>query len=74
MGHKRVWLAGGGSLAGQALALDRVDEVLVTIAPTAVGAGAALFDGAGLAGRRFRLADCAASGRDAARLRWVRER
>jgi dihydrofolate reductase len=30
-GHERVWLAGGGDLAGQALAVGRVDEVIVTI-------------------------------------------
>ena len=73
-GHERVWLAGGGSVAGQALALDRVDEVIVTVAPTAVGAGPALFDAANLPVRRFRLVDCRALGGDAALLRWVRER
>jgi len=71
-GHQRVWLAGGGSIAGQALALDRVDEVVVTIAPVAVGAGPALFDVEGLPSRRFHLAECSALGGDAARLRWVR--
>src|SRR6185369_8271901 len=73
-GHKRVWLAGGGSVAGQALALDRIDEVIATVAPTALGAGPALFDAAALPQRRFRLAECAAIGGDAARLRWIRER
>lgn len=73
-GHARVWLAGGGSVAGQALALDRVDEVIVTIAPTAVGAGPALFDAAGLPLRRFRLAECRPLPGDAAILRWVRDR
>ena len=54
-GHARVWLAGGGSVAGQALALDRLDEVIVTIAPTALGAGPALFDGPALPQRRSRV-------------------
>ncbi len=73
-GHKRVWLAGGGSVAGQALALDRIDEVIATVAPTAVGAGPTLFDAADLPRRRFRLAECRALGGDAARLRWIRDR
>lgn len=73
-GHQRVWLAGGGSVAGQALALDRVDEVIVTVAPTAVGAGPALFDGADLPVRRFRLVECRPVAGDAAVLRWVRDR
>lgn len=73
-GHRRVWLAGGGSVAGQALAIDRVDEVVVTVAPTAVGAGPALFDAANLPPRRFRLAECRPLHGDAALLRWVRDR
>ena len=73
-GHERVWLAGGGSVAGQALALDRVDEVVVTVAPTALGAGPALFDAPDLPARRFRLAECRALAGDAALLRWVRDR
>jgi riboflavin biosynthesis pyrimidine reductase len=73
-GHERVWLAGGGSVAGQALALDRIDEVIVTVAPTAVGAGPSLFDAADVPRRRFRLGACAALGGDAARLRWIRDR
>ena len=73
-GYDRVWLAGGGSVAGQALALDRVDEVVVTIAPIAVGAGPALFDAVNMPARRFLLAECRALAGDAARLRWVRDR
>lgn len=73
-GHRRVWLCGGGDVAGQALAADHVDEVVVTVAPTALGRGAALFEGADLPRRRFRLTDCCAVGGDAARLVWVRER
>lgn len=73
-GHARVWLAGGGNIAGQALALDRIDEVIATVAPTAVGAGPALFDAEALPERRFRLVECVALGGDAARLRWIRDR
>jgi riboflavin biosynthesis pyrimidine reductase len=71
--HRRVWLAGGGSVAAQVLALDRLDEVIVTVAPTAVGLGPALFDAPALPGRAFDLVECRAFGR-AARLRWVRPR
>ena len=70
-GHRRVWLAGGGSVAAQVLALDRLDEGIVTIAPTALGAGPALFDARQLRQRTFDLVECRSIGR-AARLRWVR--
>lgn len=73
-GRRRVWLAGGGNLAGQALALDRVDEIIATVAPTVLGAGPALFDGAALPARRFRLVECRPLGGDAARLVWRRAR
>ena len=73
-GHERVWLCGGGDIAGQLLRLDRVDEVIATVAPTVLGAGPALFDGPDLPLRRFRLEECRAGGGDAARLRWVRDR
>lgn len=73
-GHMMVWLCGGGSVAGQALAADRIDEVVVTVAPTVLGAGPALFDCVGLPLRRFRLEECRPLGGDAARLRWSRQR
>ena len=73
-GHRRVWLCGGGDVAGQALALDRIDEVVVTIAPVALGAGPSLFEAFPLPSRRFRLADCRDLGGGAARLVWHRER
>ena len=72
-GHERIWLCGGGDVASQALQADRIDEVVVTVAPTALGAGPSLFDGAALPMRRFHLAEGRAMG-DAARLRWVRQR
>jgi riboflavin biosynthesis pyrimidine reductase len=71
-GHERVWLAGGGDLAGEALAVGRVDEVIVTIAPGVLGAGPALFDAAELPPPRFTLAEARAFGGTAARLRWER--
>lgn len=73
-GHQRVWLCGGGSVAGQVLALDRLDEVEVTVAPTILGTGAALVDASSLPLHRFKLAECRPAGGDAARLRWLRDR
>ena len=70
-GCRRVWLAGGGAVAAQVLALDRLTEVIVTVAPTALGAGPALFDAAALPLRTFELVECRATG-TAARLRWRR--
>ncbi len=69
--HRRVWLAGGGSVAAQLLTLDRLDEVIATVAPTALGSGPALFDGDALPRRTFDLVECRPVGA-AARLRWVR--
>lgn len=73
-GHDRVWLAGGGSVAGQALAADRIDEVVVTIAPTALGAGAALFDAPDLPARRFTRTEVRPYGTDGVRISWSRAR
>jgi dihydrofolate reductase len=53
-GLERVWLIGGGNLAGQFLEADRLDELILTLAPTFVGRGPALADG-DLPLRRFRL-------------------
>jgi dihydrofolate reductase len=53
-GLERVWLIGGGNLAAQFLAADRLDELILTLAPTLVGSGPALADGE-LPLRRFRL-------------------
>ena len=44
-GLERVWLIGGGNVAGQFLAADRLDELILTLAPTFVGRGPALADG-----------------------------
>jgi riboflavin biosynthesis pyrimidine reductase len=70
-GLRRVWLAGGGSIAAQVLELDRLDEVITTVAPTALGSGPALFDGSPLPLRTFELIECRSIG-SAARLHWVR--
>ena len=52
-GLSRTWLVGGGHLAGQLLAADLLDELILTVAPTFVGRG-----------RRWRTAGfrCGASG------------
>lgn len=72
-GHERVWLAGGGDVAGQVLKLDRLDEISLTVAPVALGAGPAIVDAVELPERRFELVECARAG-NAARLRWLRRR
>ncbi len=53
-GLERVWLIGGGNLAAQFLAVDRLDELILTLAPTFVGRGPSLADG-DFPLRRFRL-------------------
>lgn len=73
-GARRVWLAGGGGLAGQLLALDRVDEVIVTIAPVALGAGPALFGDRALDPRVFEVTDCRAIAGNSVVIRWRRKR
>jgi riboflavin biosynthesis pyrimidine reductase len=71
-GHRHLWIGGGGDVAGQALAADRVDDVVVTMAPVALGAGPSIFDTAGIAPRSFTLAACRRYGRDSVRLHWQR--
>jgi len=41
-GGKNVWIVGGGDLAGQFADAGLLDDVLVTIAPVTIGAGAPL--------------------------------
>ena len=70
-GLTRTWLVGGGALAGQFLAADLLDELVLTVAPTFVGRGPALADG-DFALRRFRLVELDRFGADGARLRYER--
>ena len=73
-GHGRTWLVGGGSLAGQLLAADLLDELVLTIAPTPVGRRPALADG-DFTLRRFRLFAAERWGAgDGVRLRYERSR
>jgi dihydrofolate reductase len=41
-GGRNVWIVGGGDLAGQFAEVGLLDEVIVTIAPVTLGAGAPL--------------------------------
>jgi riboflavin biosynthesis pyrimidine reductase len=71
-GARRVWLCGGGDLAGQLLAIDRIDEIEVTVAPLALGAGPSLFGDRPLPARRFDVQECRAVAGNAVLVRWVR--
>ena len=73
-GAGRVWLCGGGDLAGQLLALDAIDTVEVTIAPVAVRAGPSLFGERGLDARRFRVDTVDVAFGNAVRVVWRRDR
>jgi dihydrofolate reductase len=70
-GHERTWLVGGGDLAGQLLAADVVDELILTVAPTLLGRGPALADGE-FPLRRFRLTRLERFGDDGVRLHYDR--
>ena len=70
-GLSRTWLVGGGRLAGQLLAADLLDELILTVAPTFVGRGPALADG-DFPRRRFQLAQLDRYGSNGARLRYER--
>jgi dihydrofolate reductase len=41
-GDRNVWIVGGGDLAGQFAETGLLDEVIVSIAPVTLGAGAPL--------------------------------
>jgi dihydrofolate reductase len=73
-GLRRVWVIGGGNVVGQFLAADRLDEVIMTLAPTFVGRGPAVADGE-LPLRRFRLVGIERrEGDDGVTLRYERAR
>jgi dihydrofolate reductase len=70
-GLKRTWLVGGGDVAGQLLAADLLDELILTIAPSLVGRGPALADGE-FPLRRFTLTRMERFGDDGVRLHYER--
>jgi dihydrofolate reductase len=73
-GLQRVWVIGGGNVIGQFLAVDRLDEVIITLAPTFVGRGPAVADGE-FPLRRFRLVEFERrEGDDGVTLRYERDR
>jgi dihydrofolate reductase len=73
-GLERVWVIGGGNVVGQFLAVDRLDEVIITLAPTFVGRGPAVADGE-FPLRRFRLVEVERrEGDDGVTLRYERDR
>lgn len=43
LGYQRVWLVGGGSLAGNCFAAGLIDELVVSLVPYLLGAGIPLF-------------------------------
>ena len=72
-GLRKTWLVGGGDLAGQLLEADLVDELILTVAPSLVGAGPALADG-DFPLRRFALTLLEPFGDAGVRLRYERAR
>jgi dihydrofolate reductase len=72
-GLKRTWLVGGGDVAGQLLAEDLLDELILTLAPALVGRGPAFADG-DFPLRRFDLTRLERFGDDGVRLHYERER
>lgn len=72
-GAARVWLVGGGGLAGAFFADDLVDEIVLTLVPTVLGAGAALADRPDLPLRDFALSG-ATRGANSVALRYQRRR
>ena len=72
-GLKRTWLVGGGDVAGQLLAHDLIDELILTVAPALVGRGPALADGE-FPLRRFELTRLERFGDHGVRLHYNRAR
>jgi dihydrofolate reductase len=72
-GFARTWIVGGGDIAGQLLAADVLDELILTVAPTFVGRGPALADG-DFPLRRFALTEVGQWSENGARLRYEHSR
>ena len=73
-GLEHVWVIGGGNVVGQFLAVDRLDELIVTVAPTFLGRGPSLADGE-FPLRRFTLVGVERrEGDDGVQLRYERDR
>ena len=70
-GLERTWLVGGGDLAAQFLAADLLDELILTVAPTLVGAGPTLADG-NFPLREFELVAQEQFGKNGVRVRYTR--
>ena len=54
-GAQRIWLVGGGALAASMLALDLIDEIILSIIPMTLGEGLPLFPSLDQAERGFEL-------------------
>jgi dihydrofolate reductase len=54
-GMETVWLLGGGALAASMLALDLIDELILSIIPVTLGDGLPLFPRQGQGERKFEL-------------------
>lgn len=54
-GAQRIWLLGGGALVASMLALDLIDEIILSIIPMTLGEGLPLFPALGQTERSFEL-------------------
>jgi dihydrofolate reductase len=54
-GMETVWLLGGGTLTASMLALDLIDELILSIIPVTLGKGLPLFPRQGQGERKFEL-------------------
>jgi dihydrofolate reductase len=59
--ERNLWVVGGGELAGQFADLGMLDEILLTVAPVMLGAGAPLLPRR-LTAAQLTLADCSHDG------------
>jgi riboflavin biosynthesis pyrimidine reductase len=73
-GFERVWLCGGGDVAGQLLRCDALDTLVLTTAPVAVGSGPSLFGPGPLPAPRFALEACRPYAGNGLRTVWRRDR